>query len=135
TPKLLSSLPDGSNCRIGGWVASRPMQVAWPGGTVLKQRWKTQILPSRATITRMTSPQRPPFISCGSVGQPSTRRYGLESSAGLGYEACCACAAADIARSNANTNPARLVHDIALLPERRGFRVAQVVRPLVRSES
>src|SRR5215468_2538210 len=51
------------------------------------------MLPLRATCTRMTSPQRPPFMALGRVGQPSTSRYGLGSSVGLGYEACCARAA------------------------------------------
>src|SRR5215467_6971494 len=71
-PRLLSSLPEGSNCKIGGLVSPRPTHVAMLGGTVLKQRWKTQILPSLWTCTRMTLPQRPPFMLSGRVGQPST---------------------------------------------------------------
>src|ERR1700722_17858701 len=46
------------------------------------------MLPLRSTCTLMTSPQRPPFMLLGSVGQPSTSRYGLGSSPGLGYWIC-----------------------------------------------
>src|SRR5712672_1602368 len=92
-PKALSSLPEGSNCKIGGLASPRPTQVALPGGTVLKQRWKIQMLPSLWTCTRMTSPQRPPFMLGGKVGQSSARRYGLGRSVGLGYCGCWAHAA------------------------------------------
>src|SRR5213593_4159623 len=51
------------------------------------------MLPLSSTWTRMTSPHLPPFIVFGRLGQPSTRRYGLGSSVGLGYEVCCASAA------------------------------------------
>src|SRR5215831_3700386 len=84
-PKLFKSFPDGSNSRIGGFAGPRPMQVAEPAGSVLKQRWKTHTLPLGSTWTRMTSPHFPPFMSFGSFGQPSTRRYGLGSSVGFGY--------------------------------------------------
>jgi hypothetical protein len=47
--ELFTSFPDGSNCRIGGLASPRFTQVAWPGGTVLKQRWNTQTVPSLAT--------------------------------------------------------------------------------------
>src|ERR1700674_5441659 len=75
--------------------------------------------PSLLTCTLMTSPQRPPFMLLGRVGQPSTRRYGLGSSVGLGYRVCWACAAAPnmaIATALAKTrNPARLTGDIVTL--------------------
>src|SRR5436309_10497803 len=76
-PKLVRSRPDGSNCKIGG--SDRPTQVAAPAGTVLKHRWKTQMLPFGSISARINSPHRPPFMLLGSEGQPSTRRYGLGS--------------------------------------------------------
>src|ERR1700674_1416812 len=76
--------------------------------------------PSLLTCTLMTSPQRPPFMLLGRVGQPSTRRYGLGSSVGLGYRVCWACAAAPnmaIATALAKTrNPARLTGSIGDAP-------------------
>src|SRR6266849_4746543 len=78
------------------------------------------MLPSLATCTLMTSPQRPPFMLLGRVGQPSTRRYGLGSSVGLGYRVCWACAAAPnmaIATALATrTSPARPAGDIVTPP-------------------
>src|SRR5215471_21117254 len=107
TPKLLSGLPDRSNCRIGGFASPRLMQVAWPGGTVLKQRWKTQIVPSLATCTRITSPHLPPFIVLGNAGQPSTSLYGLGSAFG---RFCAVAETAEIAIAtalSATLNPRR----------------------------
>ena len=100
-PRLASSRPDGANCRIGG--SERPTQVAAPAGTVLKQRWKIQMLPSGSSCARISSPQRPPFISGGSVGQLSTSRYGFGSwSCPLPW-ACTDCAAMPTAASTATT--------------------------------
>src|SRR5690242_4876985 len=81
------------------------------------------MLPSLWTCTRMTSPQWPPFMLLGRVGHPSTRRYGLGSSVGLGYRVCWAwaltCAGAPnvaIAIAPATRiNPARLARDIVTL--------------------
>src|SRR5215831_4682214 len=72
------------------------------------------MLPSRATCTRMTSPHRPPFMLLGRVGQPSTRRYGLGRSVGLGYEGCCAPAApVHVVMATAiSRTPARTTHTI-----------------------
>src|SRR5712692_2994585 len=100
------------------------MQTALPGGTVLKQRWNTQMLPSRATCTRMTSPQRPPFMLCGMVGHPSTSRYGLGRSVGLGYWVWAfgvnpnATMTAALVRSG---NTARRARNILALPLKRWF--------------
>src|SRR5262245_40764229 len=84
-PKLFNNLPDGANSRIGGFAGPRPRHVAEPAGTTLKHRLKTQMLPLASTCTRITSPHRPPFMLLGSIGQPSTRRYGLGRSRGFGY--------------------------------------------------
>src|ERR1700674_1804392 len=79
--------------------------------------------PSLLTCTLMTSPQRPPFMLLGRVGQPSTRRYGLGSSVGLGYRVCWACALAPnmaIATALATrTNPVRPARDIVTLQKTR----------------
>src|SRR4029453_5702310 len=48
------------------------------------------MFPLPSTCTRITSPHRPPFMLLGSIGQPSTRRYGLGRSAGFGYAGSCA---------------------------------------------
>src|SRR4029077_17360826 len=66
----------------------------------------------------MTSPQRPPFMLLGIVGQPSTRRYGLGSSVGLGYWVgwawgCAAAVNMTIAAPVTRTNFARSVRDIS----------------------
>src|SRR5579864_5145686 len=69
------------------------------------------MLPSLATLFRSTSPHRPPFMLLGRVGQPSTSRYGLGSSVGLGKRVSWACATApNIAITTVLTvrgNPAR----------------------------
>src|ERR1700678_4448097 len=77
------------------------------------------MLPSRATCTRMTSPQRPPFMLLGKVGQPSINRYGLGSSDGFGYEASCARAVTPHAAMTPaiNTSPTPSTRDIK--PSRR----------------
>src|SRR5213594_609923 len=109
TPKPLRSLPAGLNSRIGGLASPRLRHVASPLGLSLKQRWKTQILPSGARCTLMTSPHLcplGPFILAGSVGQSGTRRYGFGSVDGLGYGASrrpWACAAT--ARAATTTAP------------------------------
>src|SRR5262245_2708971 len=87
-PKLFNSLPEGANSRIGGFAGPRPRHVAEPAGSTLKHRLKTQMLPFASTCTRMTSPHRPLFIALGSIGQPSTRRYGLGRSRGFGGAGC-----------------------------------------------
>src|ERR1700674_1705801 len=43
------------------------------------------MLPLGSMSARISSPQWPPFMLAGSVGQPSSRRYGLGRSACLGY--------------------------------------------------
>src|SRR6266702_7774904 len=97
------------------------MQVAEPAGTTLKHRWKTQMLPFASTCTRITSPQWPPFMLFGSVGQPSTRRYGLGSSVGLGYRVSWARAAppnaeiaASVARNQNLVRPASIIANLSV---------------------
>src|SRR5580704_19322313 len=74
------------------------------------------MLPLGATCTRMTSPQRPPFMVLGRVGQPSTSWYGLGSDAGLTGAACCARAtpphAATITALAISMSFDRTAHDI-----------------------
>ena len=129
-PRLASSRPDGANCRIGG--SERPTQVAAPGGTVLKQRWKIQMLPSGSSCARISSPHWPPFISGGSVGQLSTSRYGLGSwSCPLPW-ACTDCAAMTTAASAATTTAS--VAKILPLARKSGwFMCARSTAPCMQS--
>src|SRR5439155_14906844 len=53
----------------------------------------------------INSPHLPPFILFGSVGQLSTRRYGLGSWVCLGYRACWVCATPPNAATATTTNP------------------------------
>src|SRR5262245_33680406 len=80
------------------------------------------MLPSRWTCTLMTSPQRPPFMFAGRVGQPATSRYGLGSSVGFGYAARCALAvpanAAMTTPPAKSKNLSRRVSNIEGPPER-----------------
>src|SRR5579871_5262240 len=73
---------------MGGLAGPRLMQTALPGGTVLKQRWNTHTFPFCSTWTRITSPQWPPFMVAGSVGQDGSSRYGFGSVRGSGLEVC-----------------------------------------------
>src|ERR1700729_2197210 len=78
------------------------------------------MFPLRATLTLMTSPHRPAFMVLGSDGHPSTSRYGLGSSAGLGYWVCWANAAtpnpATTKAAAKAVNPTRLARDIPWVP-------------------
>src|SRR5262245_47931041 len=76
------------------------------------------MLPLVSTWTRMTSPHWPPFMLFGSVGQPSTRRYGLGSSAGRGYCACCARVTLPNVKIAATSNQS-LVSSISTSPGQR----------------
>src|SRR5262245_52670697 len=91
-PKLLSSLPDGSNLSTGsrfeppqpnGWVMSTR-----DGGRASPQRSATHTLvPSRSIATALVEPQARP---CGSVPQFSIERYGF----GNELVGCAVCARA-----------------------------------------
>src|SRR6202521_5315118 len=73
-PKLLSSLPDGSNSRTG--ARSEPVQELTPHLSAT-QRW-----PLGATNTALVDPM---VLPSGSVNQCSTVRYGLGCELGWAY--------------------------------------------------
>src|ERR1700730_8922059 len=73
-PKLLSSLPDGSNSRTG--ARSEPLQELTPHLSA------TQMWPPGATKTALVDPM---VLPSGSVNQCSTGRYGLCCELGCAY--------------------------------------------------
>src|SRR5882724_9016319 len=104
-PKLLTSLPDASNFKIGGAsdilpVARSIHPLLW--GVKPPQRSATQIdLPSLSTSTALVEPHVRPS---GSFAQPSIDWYGLGRSL-VGFMSPCANVSAPITASAAATRP------------------------------
>src|SRR5450759_1397572 len=61
------------------------------------------MFPSGSMSALISSPHWPPFMLFGSVGQPSTKRYGLGRSGCLGYSVCWARATGPKVAATAST--------------------------------